>query len=349
MAVVNTNTAASISQAALARNERLLSKAMEQLSTGQKINTAADNAAGLAISTRMTSQIRGLEQSIQNAHDAISMVNTAEGAMNEITNMLQRMRELALQASNGTTSADDRRYLDKEYKNLVAEIERIVDNTQWNGRPILNGEANGGQNYPVEASAVPANTVSFQVGMDAGATISVDFGDFRAAKQVPASGTSGFTTMASTIANLTTSTAAAAAANVSRSGVFGQFNEVKVYYGASGDYYLNSAGAATTIAADTTASAQALASAVMTHIDSALSAVSEQRSTFGAVTNQLTYAIDNLTNVSTNSQASRSRMMDTDYAKATSELARAQIIQQAGTAMLAQANQLPASVLDLIK
>lgn len=186
--------------------------------------------------------------------------------------------------------------------------------------------------------------------MDAGATISVDFGDFRAAKQLPTSGTSGFATMASTITGLANS-AAAAAATVSRSGVFGQFNEVKVYYtsGASGNYVLNTSGAATTIAADTTASAQALASAVMTHIDSALSAVSEQRSTFGAVTNQLTYAIDNLTNVSTNSQASRSRMMDTDYAKATSELARAQIIQQAGTAMLAQANQLPASVLDLIK
>jgi flagellin len=278
------------------------------------------------------------------------MVNTAEGAMNEITNMLQRMRELALQASNGTTSADDRRYLDKEYKNLVAEIERIVDNTEWNGRPILNGEANGGQNYPVGVSAVPANTVSFQVGMDAGATISVDFGDFRAGKQLAsAHATSGYISMSATIAGLANS-AAAAAATVSRSGVFGEFNEIKVYHaGASGGYYLNTSGAATTIAADTTASAQQLASAVMTHIDSALSAVSEQRSTFGAVTNQLTYAIDNLTNVSTNSQASRSRMMDTDYAKATSELARAQIIQQAGTAMLAQANQLPASVLDLIK
>ena len=356
MAVVNTNTAASISQAALARNERSLAKAMEQLSTGQKINTAGDNAAGLAISTRMTSQIRGLDQSIQNAHDAISMVNTAEGAMNEITNMLQRMRELALQASNGTTSAPDRQYLDKEYKNLVSEIERIVDNTEWNGRPILNGEANGGQNYPVGTSAVAANTVSFQVGMDAGATISVDFGDFRSAKQLAsAHATSGFITMASTIAGLANS-AAAAAAVVSRSGVFGEFNEVKVYHNgtsglsdAAGNYVLNTSGAATTIAADTTASAQALASACLTHIDSALSAVSEQRSTFGAVTNQLTYAIDNLTNVSTNSQASRSRMMDTDYAKATSELARAQIIQQAGTAMLAQANQLPRSVLDLLQ
>jgi len=361
MAVVNTNTAASISQAALARNERLLSKAMEQLSTGQKINTAADNAAGLAISTRMTSQIRGLEQSIQNAHDAISMVNTAEGAMNEITNMLQRMRELALQASNGTTSAEDRQYLDKEYKNLIAEIDRIAENTEWNGRPILSGRANGaGTDAYWPASGVKQdNTVSFQVGMDAGATISVDFGDFRGGEQARASAdTSGYKSMSATIADLHTSAAAASESNVTRSGVFGQFSQVKVYYtegGTSGlidengGTYVLVNGAATTIAADTTASAQIIASAVMTHIDSALTAVSEQRSTFGAVTNQLTYAIDNLTNVSTNSQASRSRMMDTDYAKATSELAKAQIIQQAGTAMLAQANQLPASVLDLIK
>ena len=163
MAVVNTNISASISQASLAKNERLLSKAMEQLSTGKKINSAADDAAGLAISTRMTSQIIGLEQSIQNAHDAISMVNTAEGAMIEVTAMLQRMRELTVQAANGTNAEDDRTYLNMEYQNLAAEIERVAQNTQWNGRDILTGSA----------ASTTSSAVTFQVGANASETITV--------------------------------------------------------------------------------------------------------------------------------------------------------------------------------
>ena len=139
---------------------------MEQLSTGKKINTASDDAAGLAISTRMSSQIVGLEQSIQNASDAISMIQTAESALDEMTNMLLRMRELALQASNGTGSVADRDYLQDEFTRLKAEIDRIANNTEWNGRPVLNGNAGG--------SAV--QTVSFQVGGNAGQTISVNFG-----------------------------------------------------------------------------------------------------------------------------------------------------------------------------
>ena len=141
MAVVNTNVSASIAQAALARNERDLTAAMEQLSTGKKINSAADNAAGLAITTRMTSQIRGLDQAIRNAYDAVSMVETAEGALDEITAMLQRMRELAIQSGTGTTDVSDRSYLHQEYVALRSEIDRIADNTEWNGRAILNGDA----------------------------------------------------------------------------------------------------------------------------------------------------------------------------------------------------------------
>ena len=141
MAVVNTNVNASIAQNALVRNERSMNQAMERLSTGQRINSAKDDAAGLAIASRMTSQVKGLEAGIRNANDAISMVSTADGALIEITNMLQRMRELALQASNGTTTSDDREYLNKEYENLIAEIERIANNTQWNGNAILQGDA----------------------------------------------------------------------------------------------------------------------------------------------------------------------------------------------------------------
>jgi len=261
---------------------------MEQLSSGKKINSAADNASGLAISSRMTSQIRGLDMAVKNANDAISMVNTAEGALDEVTAMLQRVRELAVQSGTGTTSAKDRTYLNEEYKALMAEIDRIADNTEWNGRKILNGTAGGA-----------SSTVAFQVGSGAKQTISLSFGNFTNA--------SGKTMNSLTPAS------------------------------------------AMTLSTATIASALNMGSKVITAADVAIAAVSTQRATFGAISNRLEHAIDNLTNVSTNTQASRSRILDTDYAAATSELARTQIIQQAGTAMLAQANQLPQTVLALLQ
>tara|TARA_B100001059_G_scaffold228507_1_gene259750 strand:+ start:101 stop:973 length:873 start_codon:yes stop_codon:yes gene_type:complete len=289
MAVVNTNIAASIAQAALARNERALGKAMEQLSTGKKINSASDNAAGLAISTRMTSQIRGLDQSIRNAFDAVSMVQTAEGALDEITAMLQRMRELALQSGSGTTDASDRSYLNSEFVALRHEIDRISENTEWNGRPILSGNAGA-------SSAGGLSTVAYQVGMDAAQTITVAFGNFSDATG-------------------------------------GKMNAL----------------ASKTLSAVTIGSGLKVASVVIGQLDLAMTAISNQRASFGAIQNRLVHAIDNLTNVVTNAEVTRSRIMDTDYAESTSELARTQIIQQAGTAMLAQANQLPSSVLQLLQ
>ena len=160
MAVVNTNISASVAQNALEKNERSMNTAMERLSTGKRINGAKDDAAGLAISSRMTSQIRGLEAGMKNAGDAISMISVADGAMVEIGNMLQRMRELALQSANGTTTSADRDYLNTEYQNLHAEIERIAQNTQWNGTAILN---------------VASNSVKYQVGANGGQTIAVNF------------------------------------------------------------------------------------------------------------------------------------------------------------------------------
>ena len=160
MSVVNTNVSASVAQNALEKNERSMNTAMERLSTGKRINGAADDAAGLAIATRMTSQIRGLEVGVKNAGDAISMISVADGAMVEIGNMLQRMRELALQSANGTTTSADRDYLNTEYQNLHAEIERIAQNTQWNGTAILN---------------VASNSVKYQVGANGGQTIAVNF------------------------------------------------------------------------------------------------------------------------------------------------------------------------------
>ena len=287
MAVVNTNINSSVAQQALVKNDRAMNSAMERLSTGQRINSAADDAAGLAISSRMTSQIRGLETGIRNANDAMSMISTAEGAMIEMTNMLQRMRELALQSANGTTTSADRDFLSKEYENLLAEIERIANNTQWNGTNILNGAANGA-----------SSTVKFQVGANGGQTIAVDFSDF---SDTTASG---------------------------KMAVMSSATDIK---------------AGTTVSAITKGASAVLA------VDSAITSVNTQRATVGAAINQWTYAVDNLASVKTNAEASRSRILDTDYAAETSELARTQIIQQAGTAMLAQANQLPQTVLSLLQ
>ncbi len=288
MAVVNTNIGASVAQAALMRNDRALNTAMEQLSTGKKINSAGDNAAGLAISTRMTSQVRGLSAAIGNANDAISMVNTAEGALDEISNMLQRMRELAVQAGTGTTDSADRTYLNSEFVALRTEIDRIVDNTQWNGRNILDGSA---------GASTGKSTVAFGIGQDGvkTQTLSTTFGNF----------------------------------NDSTGKLSGLASKV--------------------ITGTTIASAINMASKSITEIDVVIGDVSSQRATFGAISNRLTHAVDNLTNVKTNSEAARSRILDTDYASATSELARTQIIQQAGTAMLAQANALPQTVLALLQ
>jgi len=277
MAVVNTNVGASVAQAALVKNARELNNAMTQLSTGQKINSAADDASGLAITNRMTSQINGLGAAIKNANDGISMIQTAEGALDEVTDMLQRMRELAVQASSGTMSAADNDYLDLEFEALKAEIERVAQNTEWNGTAILNDTVG------------TTGSVDFQVGVDSTQTITVDFGDLTAA-----TGTGlGF---------------------------------------AAADLDTN-----------------ALAGTAIGLLDTAIEAISNQRATFGAAANRLEHAVDNLTNVKVNAEASRSRILDTDYAESTAELARTQIIQQAGTAMLAQANQLPQTVLALLQ
>lgn len=286
MAVVNTNVGASVAQAALAKNARELNTAMTQLSTGQRINSAGDDASGLAITNRMTSQINGLGAAIKNANDAVSMMATAEGALDEVTDMLQRMRELAVQAGTGSMTSDDRTYLNTEFAALRSEIDRIADNTEWNGNTILNGTAGG----------TSASSVTFQVGVDGGQTIAVDFGN---------------------MTNTGSGKMAVIASDV--------------------------------ISGTTAASGQSNATTAINNLDTAITSVSTQRSAFGAGSNRMEHAIDNLTNVKSNAEASRSRILDTDYAESTSELARTQIIQQAGTAMLAQANQLPQTVLALLQ
>ena len=287
MSSVNTNVNASVAQSSLTRNERAMDSAMTRLSTGKRINAAKDDAAGLAISARMTSQIRGLEAGVKNAGDAISMISVADGALVEVANLLQRMRELTIQAGNGTITTADRSYLNSEYQNLITEIERIADNTQWNGTNILN------------QASTASSTFKYQVGANGGQTISVNFG----------------------------------AVDQTSGSAFGVF----------------AGGASANSIAFANVSAAVNASGILTNIDAAITELNEQRATFGAAVNQLTYAIDNLSNVKVNSEAARSRVEDTDYAAETSELARTQIIHQAGAAMLAQANQVTATVLMLLR
>lgn len=275
MSVINTNVKSMVAQNAMTVNNRALSKTMEQLSTGKRINAASDDAAGLAIANRMTAQIKALDQSVRNANDGISMMQTAEGATKEITTMLQRMRELSVQAANDSYSADDRTAIAGEMTQLTSEITRIASNTQWNGMSVLSG----GTAY---------STMTFQVGTEGDATSAI---------------TVGFTAM--------------------------------------------SAGALTISALSVSTSVEAQASIEL--LDTAITAVDTFRSDLGARINRLTSSADNLANIALNTSASRSQIEDTDYAKATTELAKSQIIQQAATAMLTQANQSPQSVLSLLK
>jgi len=275
MPVINTNVSAQLAQDALQINSKTMSTAMQQLATGNRINQAKDDAAGLSIGQNMTSQVRGLNMAVRNVNDGINLLQTADGALVETSNMLQRMRELAVQASNATNSPSQRVYLNNEFSSLQVEISRIGDNTTWN-------------NSNVFASATGTNSLTFQAGMNSGQTIAV------ALSGMNASGLGVATTQAEILS-------------------FG--------------------------------SAQ---SAIST-IDTAIETVNSARSRMGATMNQLSYSADNMTNISTNIAASRSTIMDTDYATASATLSKSQIIQQAATAMLAQANQQPQSVLSLIK
>jgi flagellin len=294
MTVINTNTAAAVTANALTKNERAMSQAMERLSTGQRINSASDDAAGLAISSRMTSQVNGLNMAVRNANDAISLVQTADGALSEVTNMLQRMRELAVQAASGTMSTTDQAALSTEFEALTLGIDAIADNTQWNGTQLLDATSNSG-------------AFSFQVGANASQTISVTIRDFT---------TDGGSTGVMENLDDTTTT----------------------------DFEDDNADLD-----DMAITSTAEATAAITELTHAITRVDTERAVLGSVISRLEYAADNLANASQNTSASRSRVMDADYASETTELARTQIIQQAATAMLSQANQQAQSVLALLR
>ena len=308
MTVINTNISATLTANALTKNERAMGQTMERLSTGLRINSAADDAAGLAISSKMTSQINGLNQAARNSNDAISMLQTADGALIEVSNMLQRMRELAIQASSGTNTASDQFNLNTEFTSLKAGIESIVRNTQWNGENILAGGTAG--------AAVAKN---FQVGANATQTLQVTFADFN----IDQGSTGTNDSAAGPLAVLDIDGAGG-------SGAAQDLNSLVIYHA-------------------TPANAVTEISMAVYGIDDAIGKINTERAKFGAAINSLEYTVDNLTNVSQNTAASRSRIQDADYAAETTELARTQIIQQAGTAMLSQANQQAQSVLALLK
>ena len=277
MSKINTNVNALTATNALTKNSRDMQLTMQRLSTGQRINGASDDAAGIAIATSMTAQINGLNAAVRNANDGISLLQTADGALSETSSLLQRMRELAVLSVNDTYSSAQKTAMSTEFVSLASQITQIASNTQFNGTKILDG--NGGLTGTT-------SHYTFQVGANNAQTVSVT---------IISQGLDQYA-----LTGLTIATAANAAAQIAI-------------------------------------------------IDTAIGTLNTQRSTIGAAVNRLTHAVDNLSNVAQNTTESRSKIADTDYAQATSDLARQQIIQQAGTAMLAQANQMPNMVLALLK
>lgn len=284
MGAINTNIASLNAQRNLNTSQSALTTSLQRLSSGMRINSSKDDAAGMAIADRMTSQIRGNAVAIRNANDGISLAQTAEGSLNKVGENLQRMRELAVQSMNGTNSADDKTALDNEFGELAKEVQRINGGTTFNGLNILAGDA---------------GALTFQVG----------------------SGTTTDDSITVTTTNMLTEGTITAVAGTDNAGL----------------------GRAV-LTGDATATA-----GVVDDIDAALKTVNEERSTYGSTQNRFDSIVSNL-QVSIESQsASRSRIMDTDFAAETANMTRNQILQQAGTAMLAQANSLPNGVLSLLR
>jgi flagellin len=274
MSTINTNLSSLNAQRALSGTSNMMSTAMARLSSGMRVNSAKDDAAGLAIAERMQAQTKGMNAAVRNANDAISLAQTAEGALGSISNNLQRMRELAVQAANDTNNTGDRAALEQEFLLLASENTRIAENTKFNGNQVI-GTTN-------------TTTFTFQIGANTASDNQVDV--------------------------------------TSATFVF-----------------------SATVASVNTLSSRTQALEAITEIDDAIDRTTTTRSTWGASQNRLETIINNLRIGAENSAAARGRIMDTDYAQETSNMSRAQVLQQAGQAMVAQANQLPQGVLSLLK
>jgi flagellin len=384
--VINTNVMSLNAQRNLNTSSASLSTSIQRLSSGLRINSAKDDAAGLAISERFTTQIRGLDVATRNANDGISLAQTAEGAMVEISNNLQRIRELAVQSANATNSTTDRKALDSEVKQLTAEIDRVARQTNFNGTALLDGSFSG---------------ALFQVGADAGQTIGINAitnarisdlgkgqfvadltsdnailsGTATAAGKVSGIAINGqaiadvsYTTGA-TAAEVTTNVANAINAKMDQTGVYasvdtdGKLTLTSLKADQALTFTAGNADAGltadfdgiedTAVTVDKSAASLDITSfagsqQAISIADKALTAINSARADMGAIQNRFSSTIANLSTTSENLSASRSRIRDTDYAKETAELTRTQILQQAGTAMLAQANASSQSVLSLL-
>ena len=290
--VVNTNIASLNAQRNLFNSTQALGETFKRLSSGLRINGAADDAAGLAISDRMSSQVRGLNQAVRNSNDTISMIQIAEGALSETTHALQRMRELSVQAANDTYTYQDRQDLQKEFNQLVSEIDRISQTTQFNNQLLIQGSFSGGK--------------VFQVGANIDQTIVVSI-----------------MTMTTSALGVNTE---AAGAEVGVLASFGQGGSVR---GENNN--------------------QSAANSAILRLDNAIKSVTTMRADLGAYQNRFEAVIANLTNISLNTSVARSRVLDADIAAETAALTQNNIMQQAGTAVLAQANQQPSIALQLLR
>ncbi|GAB2798416.1 flagellin FliC [Halomonas shantousis] len=295
MAVINTNITALIGQNNLNKSQSAQQTAMERLSSGLRINSAKDDAAGQAIANRMSSQITGLNQASRNANDGISLAQTAEGALDQVNDNLQRIRELTVQAQNDTNSASDIDSIQKEVNERLAEINRVTEQTSFNGTDVFGGAS--------------GTSFSIQVGANDTETISIEIGQSNSAGSASTTGWDMYDTSAT--------------------------NSVTIVNGNSRDI--------------TNKGFDVLSTNALATLDNKLKAVDNTRSDLGAVQNRFESAIDNITTTSTNLSAARSRIQDADYATEVSNMTRANILQQAGTSVLSQANQTPQSVLSLLR
>lgn len=360
--VVNTNIGSLNAQRSLASSSNELASAMERLSSGKKINSAADDAAGFAIAERMTAQVRGLNMATKNANDGLSMLAVIENATNDVTDMLQRMRELAVQAANDTNGGTDRGYLQTETNALAQEITRVAQQTKYNGETVLDGSFYGktiqvgtdvGQNIEFSVAALDswalgeapvlagqatssvhddvsniltvsmADTTSFSVGDMVG------FGD---------NGNGGPSWSSAAITSVSPSSI-----SISVDSEHAGYIDANITSGASDVFLMGAKIGGVNL------STQAGAQQALTTITAAIEQVSGQRAAYGALQNRLDYTVSNLMNVAEFTTAARSRIEDADFAAESARLAKAQVLQQTGTAMLAQANSSSQLVLSLIR
>mgnify|MGYP005811350149 CR=1 FL=1 len=398
--VINTNVMSLNAQRNLTTSGGQMATSLQRLSSGLRINSAKDDAAGLAISSRMTTQINGLNQAARNANDGISLAQTTEGALQEVTNNLQRIRELAVQSANATNSDGDRTALDQEVQQRLAEIQRIASQTSFNGRKVLDGSfgsasfqvgANVGEtisvglNTSMKTDAIGAIAkVTGSIGDQDSATPAADtaFVDFTAgASGAPATYAAADYVIDGTTEKLEITVGEGDAQAVTGTfesaqelvaAINSQVSGVSAYLDGDGalviasaeDLVIDASGTKTTllglsagatVAADTdflsnvAVDTAAAANDTILRIDAALASVSDLRGTLGAIQNRFESTINSLQSVSENLSASRSRILDTDFAAETAALTRAQILQQAGTAMVAQANSVPQNVLSLLR